>query len=124
MSKDMIGFEMYINWEEPIVLCEGVFDAIAIRNNAIPLLGKFPSRTLLSELAYQQPKRIYVALDTDAKKDALKLVKFLMDSGIKTYLLEMNDKDPSELGFKGFWKIAEEAKPFKFSDVVKGRLYA
>ena len=124
MSKDMIGFEMYINWKEPIVLCEGVFDAIAIRNNAIPLLGKFPSRTLLSELAYQQPKRIYVALDTDAKKDALKLVKFLMDSGIETYLLEMIDKDPSELGFKRFWKIAEKAKPFKFSDIIKGRLHA
>ena len=124
MSKDMIGFEMYINWKEPIVLCEGVFDAIAIRNNAIPLLGKFPSRTLLSELAYQQPKRIYVALDTDAKKDALKLVKSLMDSGIETYLLEMIDKDPSELGFKRFWKIVEKANPFKFSDVVKGRLYA
>ena len=123
MSKDMIGFEMYINWKEPIVLCEGVFDAIAIRNNAIPLLGKFPSKTLLKKLAEEQPKKIYVALDTDAKKDALKLVKSLMDSGIETYLLEMIDKDPSELGFKRFWKIAEKAKPFTFSDVVKGRLY-
>ena len=124
MSKDTVCFELFINWNEPIILCEGVFDAIAIRNNIIPLLGKFPSKTLLSELAYQQPKRIYVALDTDAKKDAIKLVKSLMDSGIETYLLEMIDKDPSELGFKRFWKIAEEAKPFKFSDVVKGRLYA
>jgi|TARA_B100000073_G_scaffold112691_1_gene91004 DNA primase len=123
MSKDMIGFEMYINWNEPIVLCEGVFDAIAIRNNAIPLLGKFLSKTLLKKLAEKQPKEVYVALDNDAKKDAIKLVKFLMDSGIKTYLLEMNDKDPSELGFKKFWKIVEKAKPFKFSDVVKGRLY-
>ena len=124
MSKDMIGFELYINWDEPVVLCEGVFDAIAVRNNAIPLLGKFLSKTLLKKLAEKQPKEVYVALDTDAKKDALKLVKFLMDSGIKTYLLEMNDKDPSEIGFKRFWKIVEEAKPFKFSDIVKGRLYA
>ena len=123
MSKDMIGFEMYINWNEPIVLCEGVFDAIAIRNNAIPLLGKFLSKTLLKKLAEKQPKEVYVALDIDAKKDALKLVKFLMDSGIKTYLLEMTDKDTSELGFKRFWKIAQEDKPFKFTDVVKGRLY-
>ena len=124
MSKDMIGFEMYINWNEPIVLCEGVFDAIAIRNNAIPLLGKFLSKTLLKKLAEKQPKKIYVALDTDAKKDALKLVKFLMDSGIETYLLEMTGKDPSELGFKKFWKIVEETKLSKFSDIVKGRLYA
>ena len=88
------------------------------------MLGKFLSKTLLKKLAEEQPKEVYVALDNDAKKDAIKLVKFLMDSGIKTYLLEMNDKDPSELGFKKFWKIPQEAKPFKFSDVVKGRLYA
>ena len=123
MSKDMIGFEMYINWNEPIVLCEGAFDAIAIRNNAIPLLGKFLSKTLLKKLAEKQPKRIYVALDTDAKKDAIKLVKFLMDSGINTYLLEMNGKDPSEIGFKEFWKIIKDTKHSKFSDIIKGRLY-
>ena len=73
----------------------------------------------------EEIEKLVKKIDTqDGKKDALKLVKFLMDSGIKTYLLEMTDKDPSELGFKRFWKIAEEAKPFKFSDVVKGRLYA
>jgi len=124
MSKDTVCFEMFINWNEPIVLCEGVFDAIAIRNNVIPLLGKFPSKTLLKKLAEKQPKKIYVALDNDAKKDAIKLVKFLMDSGIETYLLEMVDKDPSELGFKRFWKIAEQTKLSKFSDIIKGRLYA
>ena len=124
MSKDTVGFELFINWKEPIVLCEGIFDAITIRNNAIPLLGKFLSKTLLKKLAEKQPKEVYVALDNDAKKDAIKLVKFLMDSGIKTYLLEMKDKDPSELGFRRFWKIVEKANPIKFSDVVKGRLYA
>ena len=123
MSKDMIGFEMYINWEEPIVLCEGVFDAIAIRNNAIPLLGKFLSKTLLKKLAEKQPKEVYVALDNDAKKDAIKLVKFLMDSGINTYLLEMKGKDPSEIGFKQFWKIVQNTKQSKFSDIIRGRLY-
>ena len=87
-------------------------------------MGKFLSKTLLKKLAEKQPKEVYVALDNDAKKDAIKLVKFLMDCGIKTYLLEMNDKDPSEIGFKRFWKIVEESKPSKFSDIVKGRLYA
>ena len=40
VSKDVIGFDLFINWKEPIVLCEGVFDAITIRRNAIPLFGK------------------------------------------------------------------------------------
>jgi hypothetical protein len=124
MSKDTIGFELFINWNEPIVLCEGIFDAIAIRNNAIPLFGKFPSKTLVKRLVEKKVKKIYVALDEDAKKDAIKLSKFLMDYGISTYLLEMNGKDPSELGFKEFWKIVKNTKQSKFSDIIRGRLYA
>ena len=46
-----------------------------------------------------------------------------MDYGIKTYLLEMRDKDPSELGFKSFWEIVKNTKQSKYSDIVKGRLY-
>ena len=124
MSKDTVCFELFINWKEPIVLCEGAFDAIAIRNNVIPLLGKFPSKTLVKRLVEKKVKKIYVALDEDAKKDAIKLSKFLMDYGIETYLLEMNGKDPSELGFKNFWKIVKDTKQSKFSDIIKGRLYA
>ena len=122
MSKDTVGFELFINWNEPIVLCEGVFDAITIRKNAIPLLGKFPSKTLVKRLVEKKVKKIYVALDEDAKKDAIKLSKFLMDYGIETYLLNMKDKDPSELGFMKFWNIINETKQSKFSDLIRGRL--
>ena len=124
MSKDTVCFEMFVNWNEPIVLCEGVFDAISIRRNVIPLLGKFPSKTLVKRLVEKKVKTIYVALDEDAKQDALKLSKFLMDYGIKTYLLNMNDKDPSELGFNNFWKLLNSTKQSKFSDIIRGRLHA
>ena len=123
MSKDTVCFEMFVNWNEPIILVEGVFDAIAIRNNAIPLLGKFPSKTLVMRLVEKQVKKIYVALDEDAKQDAIKLSKFLMDYGIETYLLDMKDKDPSELGFTKFWEIVRNTKESRFSDIIKGRLY-
>ena len=123
MSKDTVGFELFINWKEPIVLVEGIFDAIAVRKNAIPLFGKFPSKTLVMRLIEKKVKKIYVALDEDAKKDAIKLSKFLMDYGISTYLLEMNGKDPSELGFKEFWKIVKNTKQSKFSDIIRGQLY-
>ena len=76
------------------------------------------------KLAGKKLRKVYVALDNDAKKDAIKLVKFLMDSGINTYLLKMKDKDPSKLGFKSFWNIVKNTKQSKFSDIVKGRLYA
>ena len=38
-SKDIIGFDLFINWDEPIILCEGVFDAMSFKRNAIPLFG-------------------------------------------------------------------------------------
>ena len=37
-KSNCIIFENLINWGEPIILCEGVFDAMAIRRNAVPLL--------------------------------------------------------------------------------------
>mgnify|MGYP003138775169 FL=1 len=123
MSKDTVCFEMFINWNEPIVLCEGVFDAIAIRRNVIPLLGKFPSKTLVMRLVEKKVKQIYVALDEDARQDAIKLSKFLMDYGISTYLLNMKDKDPSELGFTKFWELLNSTQQSTFSDIIKGRLY-
>ena len=123
MSKDTVCFEMFINWNEPIILVEGVFDAIAIRNNAIPLLGKFPSSKLVGKIITKEVKTIYIALDEDARKDAIKLSKFFMDLGIDTYLLNMRGKDPSELGFSKFWDIVKDTKQSTFSDIIKGRLY-
>ena len=74
-------------------------------------------------LVEKKVKKIYVALDEDAKKDPIKLSKFLMDYGINTYLLNMKDKDPSELGFSKFWEIVKNTKQSTFSDIIKGRLY-
>ena len=123
MSKDTVVFELFINWNEPIVLVEGSFDAIAVRKNVIPLLGKFPSKSLVKKLVTKRVKKVYVALDTDAKKDAVKLAKFLMDNGVETYLLDMKEKDPAELGFENFWKRINQTEKSTFSDIIKGKLY-
>ena len=47
-----------------------------------------------------------------------------MDYGISTDLLDMKDKDPSELGFTQFWKLLNLTKESKFSDIIRGRLHA
>lgn len=99
ISKDVIGFELFINWDEPLVLCEGVFDAIAIKRNAIPLFGKTVQYKLKTELYRQSVKKIYIVLDEDAKIDALKLSAKLMKNGIEVYYVSMHDKDPSDVGF-------------------------
>jgi len=123
VPKDTVIFELFINWKQPIILCEGVFDAIAIRRNAIPLLGKFPSKTLIQRIIENKVTQVYIALDKDAKTDSIKLSKYLMDYGIKTYRMSFQDNDPSELGFNKFWDILNNTTEYSFSQSIRDRLY-
>ena len=64
-------------------------------------------------------------LTTDSDDDCYHAMTFQgTHVNIDTYLLEMKGKDPSELGFENFLKIVKETKQSKFSDIIKGRLYA
>jgi len=121
-TKDIIGFEMYINWDLPIVLCEGAFDAMAIKRNAIPLFGKRISDSLMTKIIKSNVKKIYLALDEDALKDAFNHAKTFMSYGKQVYLIEMGDKDPSELGFETFTKLLHNATELTTSILMKKRL--
>ena len=121
-TKDIIGFEMHINWDLPVILCEGAFDAIAIKRNAIPLFGKKISSTLMKKIITSNCKKIYLALDNDALKDTLNHAEKLMGYGKRIYIIEMNDKDPSELGFKEFTKLLHKATELTTSTLMKKRM--
>ena len=113
---------MYINWDLPIILCEGAFDAMAIKRNAIPLFGKRISDSLMKKIIESNVKKIYLALDEDALKDAFKHAETFMGYGKKVYLIEMGDKDPSELGFETFTKLLHKATKLTTSVLMKKKL--
>ena len=46
----------------PIILCEGLFDALAIKRNAIPLLGKNIQNNLMKKIVTSVVDKIYIAL--------------------------------------------------------------
>jgi DNA primase len=122
VSRNIIGFEYFINWNLPIVLCEGPLDAIAIKRNVIPLFGKTIPEVLMKKIVTSQVTKVYIALDKDALKDALKFSQILMDYGKQVYLVDLNDKDPSKLGFKEFTKIIQNTYPITFSKLFELKL--
>jgi len=122
ISKDIIGFEFFVNWKSPIVLCEGAFDAISIKRNAIPLFGKIISKKLMKKLVTSAVDKVYIALDKDAIKDALEHCKTLMDYGKKVYLVEMADKDPNELGFLEFTNIIQQTPALTYDLLLKKKI--
>ena len=121
-SKDIIFFENLINWDQPIILCEGVFDAIAIRRNAIPILGKSISTSLYKKIITSKVQDIYVALDTDARDKAIQIAERFLNQGKRVFLINLPEKDPSELGFKAFTQLIQSAEELDLSGLLLHKL--
>ena len=122
VSKDVIGFDLFINWNEPVILCEGVFDAIAIKRNAIPLFGKTIPKSLKKKIYEKKVKEIYILLDKDAISDAIKITDDLMKNGINVYFVSLSEEDPSDMGFKKVINLIKETKQTSFSDLMRMKL--
>ena len=121
-KSNCIIFENLINWDEPVILCEGVFDAMAIRRNAVPLLGQNISPALMKKIITSLCPDIYMTLDRDAVKRALKHCETFLSMGKRVFFIEPSEKDPSEEGFRKFTEQVQQAKELTFSSLVKYKI--
>ena len=121
-SRDVIPFEMFINWNLPIILCEGPFDAIAIKRNAIPLFGKNIQSALMKKIVTSKVQKIYIALDNDALNKALEFCELLLNEGKEVYLVKLEGKDPSDMGFKHFTKLIQKITPLTNYKLMESKL--
>jgi DNA primase len=122
ISKNIICLDSQINWNEPIILCEGVFDAITIRRNAIPLLGKFPSKTLVEKIFMSGITDIVISLDNDAMSEALKVSEYFRKQGINVRLMKADDKDASEMGYDNFYNKLNKTKEFNSEELLLSKI--
>jgi DNA primase len=117
-KSELIGFEYYINWNTPVILCEGIFDAMAIKRNAIPLFGKTISKALMIKLLQSDVETVYLALDDDAIRESIDHAQKLLDLGKEVYIIKLEGKDPSELGFENMISCLQSAKPLTATDLL------
>jgi DNA primase len=122
VSKNVIMFENQINWNEPITLVEGVFDAMAVKRNAIPLLGKFIPKNLSDSIYKKGVSKINILLDKDAQEQALRYTMQFQQQGITTKNIKPTDKDASDMGFTEVNKILKNSKDTQFSDIISQKL--
>jgi DNA primase len=100
VSRDIIMFENQINWNEPIVLIEGVYDSFSVKRNAIPLLGKYILPNLKKKIFDKGVKEVVLLLDSDAVLDSTKHTEFFIKNGIRVKnIIPNSNKDAGELGF-------------------------
>ena len=104
-------------------VAEGPFDALAIKRNVIPLLGKNIQSKLMKKIVTSSVEKVYIALDKDAQKQALNFCEQLLNEGKEVYLVDMQDKDPGEMGFDNFTKLIQETYPLTFRDLLEKKLF-
>jgi hypothetical protein len=102
-----------MDWDEPVVLVEGVFDAIVAGDNAIPILGstlREDSKLFQAIAIHDTP--VYVALDADAEKKSRWIINSLMKYDLEIKKLNIGSYEDigsmSKAVFKQKIEAAEE----------------
>lgn len=121
-TSEIVFFDNFINWNKPIILCEGVFDAIAIKRNAIPLLGKYAQAGIKKKIIENKTPAVYIALDLDARKDAIKLGENIIRLGVKVYIIDIEEKDPGQITTSKFKKYIETAQELDLTKLLEYKL--
>ena len=90
VSRDIVFNHLYIDWDEDIILVEGVFDAIVAGPNSIPILGSsLKENSKLFQEIVSHDSTVYVALDPDAERKAIRLIKDLLEYDVELYKIDI-----------------------------------
>lgn len=100
-KKQIVCFEDKIEWDADIYLTEGIFDAIHIPLNGVPLLGKTVNRDcLLYHKLYQNANaNVIIAIDADTDINEVKRIYKLLDFGrLKGRVRYIRPEDGKDFG--------------------------
>ena len=97
-KSEIVFWESLVDFERPIILTEGIFDAIKLGDNTIPLLGSIMTNRLYRLLLAFETPEVTVFLDRDAENSMMKMTEKLFDGGlnVKRVFLEQ-DIDAGDL---------------------------
>jgi DNA primase len=112
VSKDMIFNQLYLDFDQDLVLVEGVFDAVVAGPNAVPLLGSTlrEGARLFQEIV-KNDTPVYLALDSDAKKKTIQIARSFIKYDIEVYQVDVSPyKDVGEMPKSEFLDRKKSAK--------------
>lgn len=123
VEKDaIIMFENQINWDLPVTITEGVFDAMAVKRNAVPMLGKKMGDYMKERIIVEGVKDLIIALDQDAIDDAIRLANHFHREGISTKVIDPPKSDPDEVGYKSMTHLIKRAEKLDDYEFMKMKL--
>jgi len=127
LCKDVIFNEYMVDWNKPIVVTEGPFDAFKTGDNVTALQGSIlrEDSKLFSRLVFSGVE-VYFAMDQDAFRKQLKILTNLVAYGVDCYYVPMGGKkDVGEMSKTEFREAKLQALPVGSSiDILRLRMKA
>ena len=111
VGRDIVFNELYVDWDEEVVLVEGVFDSIVAGSNAIPILGStLRENSRLFQQIVLNDTPVYLALDKDAESKRNWIIKSFLRYDIELYIIDTSDhEDIGSMTREQFLGIKEKA---------------
>jgi DNA primase len=98
-KTEIIFNDLMVDWTQPVVLVEGVFDAVRIGQNAIPILGSYlPQSAALFTKIVANGLQVTLALDPDVIDKSHKIAQDFFSFGIDVRIADIAGyKDVGEM---------------------------
>lgn len=110
-KTNIIFNHLYLDFQQDLIITEGVFDAIIAGKNSVPILGStLKEDSKLFQEIVKNDTPIYLALDTDAEKKAIKLISDLLKYDVELYKIDIKPYDDvNQMGYDEFIKRKKKA---------------
>ena len=115
VSRDIVFNELLVDWEEPVVLVEGIFDAVH-EPNMIPILGStLNEKTELFQKIAESQVKVYIALDPDAREKEIKIIQNLLEYGLEVWKISVpKGKDLGDITKYEYRRLKQNAEKVGF----------
>ena len=112
-KRNIVFNEIDIDWNNPIILVEGVFDAVKCPDNTIPSLGSsLPTSSMLYKKLKQNKCTVIVAFDDGAELMSHKVCNRLHLAGCDVYNLSVKGGDLGSRSKQEVRNILSQTKPW------------
>lgn len=124
-KTSIIFNELFVDWTQRLVLCEGPFDYVKCGQNAVPLLGSsLNEQSRLFDMIAIHSTPVAVALDEELKNStAQRIARKLSEYDIDVTLVDITGHgDPGEMSKQEFAQALRSAKAYDWKGSLLGRL--
>ncbi len=124
VPKSTIIFnEIDLDWKQPIILVEGVFDAVKCPDNTAVALGSTLSKSsLLYKNLVKNRSTVIVCFDEDADEKSHQVCKRLDMAGCEVYRVSVAGKDLGDRTKKSVMSVISKAKIWTNEELISHKI--